>query len=117
MALALPEAAVLAAQLSGALVTAIKSEERESTMTPAALAQAGQLYAAHCAACHGAQGQGIPGGSAPSLGNARDLQQVRAMISNGAVEMPAFALRLSAQDIELLSAFVVGGLPSNAAVE
>jgi mono/diheme cytochrome c family protein len=49
--------------------------------------------------------------------NARDLQQVRAMISSGAVEMPAFALRLSAQDIDLLSQFVVDGLLSSAALE
>ncbi|MDP2091535.1 MAG: cytochrome c, partial [Pseudohongiella sp.] len=80
-----------------------------STLTPDESARAGQLYAAQCAVCHGAQGQGIAGGSAPSLRNARDQQQVRAMINNGAVEMPAFALRLAADDIELLSRYVSEG--------
>jgi quinoprotein glucose dehydrogenase len=117
VALALPGAAVSAAQLPTALVSGDQPDERPSTLSAVTLAQAGQLFAAHCAACHGIQGQGVPGGSAPSLVNARDLQQVRAMISSGAVEMPAFALRLSAQDIDLLSQFVVDGLLSSAALE
>ena len=109
VALALPQALTLITQASAASDTGTQRVVDVSTLTPDELARAGSLYAAQCAVCHGAQGQGTAGGTAPSLRNARDQQQVRAMINNGAVEMPAFALRLAADDIELLSRYVSEG--------
>lgn len=105
VALALPDAVtefaderVLVPRGSGTLPQiALSGEER---------AAAAQQFARLCATCHGDEGQGIRGGSAPALVNLSDPAQIGSIIARGAVEMPAFALQLDATDIEVLSRYV-----------
>ncbi len=65
-----------------------------------------QLYAASCALCHGANGEG---GSAPALvGNARaaDVANVQNIITYGRGMMPGFSATLTAEQIEAVTRFV-----------
>ena len=78
--------------------------------TPEQLATGRQLYAANCAMCHGAAGQGIQGGSAPPLTATGTLTVVVNFITRGAPEMPGFSATLSAQQIDALARFVKVGL-------
>lgn len=88
-----------AAGLSGAE----RAEAALASGTPDAIAAVGQdLYARHCALCHGAQAQG---GSGPRLaGNARSAQQanVRSAITFGRGIMPGFGAILGDPEIEVL---------------
>lgn len=73
--------------------------------------QGENLYAQHCAACHGAAGQG---GIGPALTGAdfsygRSAEAVAESIRNGRPGgMPAFGNQLSAAEIDALTAFVLG---------
>lgn len=69
-----------------------------------------QLFVQHCAVCHGQDGSGIEGGTAPGLSRQSNRSAVATMIQRGGVEMPAFDSRLSPSDIELLAAFVVSAI-------
>lgn len=65
-----------------------------------------ELYAQHCAACHGVAGQG---GSGPVLiGNSISADKVRVtqIITNGKGLMPAFEFRLSEEEIAAIADFV-----------
>jgi tetratricopeptide (TPR) repeat protein len=65
-----------------------------------------QLYAQHCAVCHGAAGQG---GSGPALaGNSRaaDAANVQNLITYGRGTMPGFSATLTPEQIETLTQFV-----------
>jgi quinoprotein glucose dehydrogenase len=66
----------------------------------------GDLFAWLCVSCHGDQGRGIPGGSAPSLLNAGSVDSIKQIIQNGGVEMPAYQLQLTEQEMSLLSRYV-----------
>lgn len=113
VALALPEA-VAKARLQGGSVEAPDATRSESVatrvdaaaMSDQARQQAAELFASYCAICHGVQGEGITGGSAPALLNAGEASRIAAIIRNGGVEMPAFTLLLNEQQIDLLTSFV-----------
>jgi mono/diheme cytochrome c family protein len=92
-----------AAGVSGATATAA-AERVEATEVQLATGQ--QVYGQNCAICHGAQGQGIPGGSAPQLRNAAALADVKNIISRGSAEMPGFAASLSPDQIDAVARFV-----------
>ena len=77
------------------------------TLTSAERAAAAQQFALMCATCHGEQGRGISGGSAPALTNPNGLAQIRNIIESGGVEMPAFGLQLDDTDVSLLARYVV----------
>jgi glucose dehydrogenase len=64
------------------------------------------LYARLCAACHGVDGRGIVGGSAPSLLVARSVDDIQQVMRNGGVEMPAFQAQLNDAEILILSRYV-----------
>ena len=80
-----------------------KSEEEQQ-------AEAGKLYAQHCAACHGSDGGG---GIGPSLKDdkyryGRDLAAVSESIEKGRPGgMPGFGNQLSAAQIEALANYVI----------
>ena len=93
-------------------------------VAPAALAQttdSGQdVYTATCARCHGADGLGVPNKYPPLAGNpdASDHDFVVDVVTNGLSgkeilgvtytrDMPAFGNRLSADEIQQVSAYVV----------
>jgi mono/diheme cytochrome c family protein/DNA-binding beta-propeller fold protein YncE len=76
---------------------------------------AGQLYAEHCASCHGAErlgGQG-PALLPQNLGRLTGSRLV-SVIADGrpATQMPAFADRLASPDIDALAKYVSAPLPS-----
>ncbi|MBC53178.1 MAG: pyrroloquinoline quinone-dependent dehydrogenase [Gammaproteobacteria bacterium] len=106
VALALPGAVTRFAEEPVALqdmsgrASAIELTEQQYTA-------AAQQFLQMCATCHGEQGQGLDGGSAPALMNLPDPASVRTIIERGGVEMPAFALQLDETDIDLLARYVV----------
>ena len=74
-----------------------------------------QLYAAHCATCHGATGQG---GSAPPLAGNRNAERqanVLEIIRFGRGLMPGFGPTLGDDEIERVADFVVTTLAPRAA--
>lgn len=64
-----------------------------------------ELFAQHCEACHGPEGEGA---SAPSLHNPqlKDEQRVHDQIVNGGGGMPPFGSQLSDTEIDDLTAYV-----------
>jgi cytochrome c oxidase cbb3-type subunit 3 len=69
-----------------------------------------ELYASHCAACHGAEGKGGigPDLSQPEFKFGRTMEAAAESIRNGRPGgMPAFGNQLSAGEIENLAAFVL----------
>lgn len=86
----------------------------EVALTDDEYEEAAKNFARLCASCHGEQGQGVIGGSAPALLNLADPALNVSIIERGGVEMPAFALQLNDADIELLARYVSvlsGGQP------
>lgn len=65
-----------------------------------------ELYAANCAICHGAQGQGGSGPRLAGNGRAADPTIARGLIRLGRGLMPSFNARLSEAEIELLARWV-----------
>ncbi len=74
-----------------------------------ARAEAAQLYARHCAVCHGASGEG---GIGPALDTeeyiyGRDVEAVRVSIADGRPRgMPPFGAQLSAAQLQALTDYV-----------
>jgi len=72
----------------------------------------GRLYAANCAACHGAERQGDPQQVYPSLINVKDklsTNQMSDIVKNGKGVMPGFA-QLSLDESRAIIAFVRGDI-------
>ncbi|HXV22276.1 MAG TPA: c-type cytochrome [Desulfuromonadales bacterium] len=77
---------------------------------PADTAAGKELYASHCAACHGAEGKGGigPDLTRPDYKYGRTPEAVAESIRNGRpAGMPAFGSQLSAAETESLTAFVL----------
>jgi quinoprotein glucose dehydrogenase len=72
-----------------------------------ALADGRALFAQTCAACHGGDGRGVPGGPAPALSASLGLEDVRSAVVNGAPEMPGLGAVLSPDQIDAVSAYVL----------
>lgn len=64
------------------------------------------VFAANCASCHGADGTGGVGPDLTSLAAAADPAVVAKQVKNGGTIMPAFAGRLSDQEIQDVAAYV-----------
>jgi cytochrome c553 len=75
---------------------------QEATEGDAAAGEA--VFAANCSGCHGAQGTGGNGG--PDLSSVTDFERVTTQVTNGGGGMPAFGDRLSAEQIQAVSAYV-----------
>jgi quinohemoprotein ethanol dehydrogenase len=76
----------------------------ESAASGAANPERGRkVFADSCSACHGASGEG---GHAPALSGLRDLERIAQAVRNGGSQMPAFASRLSEQQIRDVAAYV-----------
>jgi quinoprotein glucose dehydrogenase len=69
-----------------------------------------QIFASHCAICHGGGGEGVAGGP-PALTSVRDEAKVRQMVTKGGVQMPAMQSVLTEQQIHEVSEYVAAGLP------
>lgn len=83
----------------------------EAPAAPAAAAvDAAALYAARCAGCHGATGEGAfgPDLTAGSYKYGRDREAVHSSIANGRPKsMPGFAGSLSAGEIDALTTYIL----------
>lgn len=66
-----------------------------------------RLYAANCATCHGAAGEGGSGPRLAGSARARDEANVRDAIRYGRGMMPGFGASLSADELEALTRYVV----------
>jgi len=77
-------------------------------------AEAAQLYAAKCNACHGKDGKGTPVGlkmGAPDLTTLKAPEaEVVAAITNGKGKMTGFKGKISDDEIKALAKFVKAGL-------
>lgn len=90
------------------------SVEKTNAASFAARQNGKDLYAQHCARCHGADGRGkttlgktfkAPDLTNPAIHRRSDARFTRS-IKNGRGNMPAFSRKLSAQDIIALIAYV-----------
>jgi mono/diheme cytochrome c family protein len=104
VALALPGARVTAPAAAPSAAATAPAERVDATAAQLAMGQ--QVYADRCAACHGAQGQGVPGGSAPALRSTASLNDVKNMITRGSAEMPGLAAVLTPEQIDAAARFV-----------
>ncbi|MHB8868549.1 MAG: c-type cytochrome [Thermoleophilia bacterium] len=77
----------------------------ETTADGGNTVDAAALYSANCESCHGADGSGNIG---PDLRTHDDAAAVATQIAQGGGAMPAFADKLSADEIAALADFVVG---------
>ena len=88
------------------------TEQQVAAAGPSVLsAVGGSVYAAKCAACHGAAGQGGGHGTFPALAgdalvNTADASGMIALIEHGRTMMPAWKGQLSAGDIAAVATFV-----------
>ncbi len=69
-----------------------------------------QIFATHCAICHGGGGAGVAGG-APALTSLRDAAAIRQRVAKGGVQMPAMQTLLTQEQIRDVSEYVAAGLP------
>jgi quinoprotein glucose dehydrogenase len=67
------------------------------------------IYARSCSSCHGSNGEGIAGSTSPLTG-LKDLNQIRRVVANGSVKMPAMQTMLTKSQIELVSRFIIEGM-------
>lgn len=83
----------------------------QAAVPPVAASPSGtQLFAANCARCHGAQGNGGSGPRLAGSGRARNETSVRDAIRHGRGMMPGFRSHLADDEIEQLTRYVVGTL-------
>jgi polyvinyl alcohol dehydrogenase (cytochrome) len=64
------------------------------------------LYAANCAACHGADGSGGAGPDLRGIGEMHTLDELIQVITNGRGDMPAWNTTLSAEEIRAVATYV-----------
>ncbi|HEY5754597.1 MAG TPA: PQQ-binding-like beta-propeller repeat protein [Steroidobacter sp.] len=79
-------------------------------MSDADVASGRALFAQHCAACHGAKGEGVNDGAPPLIGQ-NELEKVLYKVRMGGVQMPPMQTLLNDKQIHDISSFVVAGLP------
>ncbi|ALO47263.1 PQQ-binding-like beta-propeller repeat protein [Pseudohongiella spirulinae] len=115
VALALPDAAARASSaqnIQQAPADSGATTQPLPDLTPEQHRLGEQVYTQYCVACHGVDGQGVNGGSAPSIRSIRNLQSIQQMVSRGGVEMPAFALQINENQIDAVSRYVAVVLSS-----
>jgi len=81
----------------------------ETTVSPDATggsADGAALFAANCAVCHGAEGQGGNGPDIRPLADA-DKDRIVKQVTNGGKSMPPFGGQLSAAEIDTVAAYVI----------
>jgi len=81
----------------------------ETTVTPddgGGGADGAAIFAANCAVCHGAEGQGVSGPDIRPLGDG-DTARVVTQITDGGTAMPPFGGQLSAADIDAVAAYAI----------
>jgi quinoprotein glucose dehydrogenase len=72
-----------------------------------------QIFASHCAICHGRGGEGVAGGP-PALTSLRDAAVISERVAKGGVQMPAMRTVLTEEQIRDVSDYVAAGLPPQA---
>ncbi len=89
--------------------TTTSTSTTTTTLGPGGTVDGGAVYAANCAICHGASGEGD---SAPSLqASAVSFSEMVDIVTNGVGEMPGFAGALSPDEIQAVSAFSLAFQP------
>ncbi|MHB1344197.1 MAG: c-type cytochrome [Thermoleophilia bacterium] len=98
-------AATLAGCGSDSTTATTAAPVTETTADGGNTVDAAALYSANCESCHGADGSGNIG---PDLRALDDAAVIATQIEQGGGSMPAFADKLSADEIGALADFVVG---------
>ena len=89
--------------------TTTSTSTTTTTLGPGGTVDGGAVYAANCAICHGASGEGDSG---PSLqASAVSFSEMVDIVTNGVGEMPGFAGALSQDEIQAVSAFSLAFQP------
>ena len=88
----------------------IKAAAQAVSATPQELALGKAKFDVTCAACHGPNGAGLQGSSAPPLTNRTDYANISRVITGGQGEMPSLAAMLQPAEIEAISKYVVKSL-------
>jgi mono/diheme cytochrome c family protein len=100
-----------AAPTTATSTTAAPTTTTAAPTTTAAELSPAELYAANCARCHGDE---LEGGIGPALGpgghaHGHSDAELIAIVTDGKNDMPAFADKLTEQQISDLIAFIRGG--------
>jgi quinoprotein glucose dehydrogenase len=109
VALALPDAAPSQAAAPPAVSTPPPAV-RGPAPSAETIGKGRQIFANHCAICHGRGGEGVAGG-APALTSLRDAAAIRERVAKGGVQMPAMRTLLTEDQIRDVSDYVAAGLP------
>lgn len=80
------------------------------TATPEELALGKAKFDGLCASCHGPNGAGMPGSSAPPLTGRTDHANIARVIAQGQGEMPALAAMFTAPEMDAIAKYVVKSL-------
>lgn len=84
-----------------------KAAAQAVTATPEELALGKAKFDTTCAMCHGPNGAGLQGGSAPPLSNRTDFANIARVITSGQGEMPSLAALLQPKEIDAIAKYVV----------
>ncbi len=87
-----------------------KAAAQAVSATPEELALGKSKFDVTCAACHGPNGAGLRGSSAPPLTNRTDFANISRVITGGQGEMPSLAAMLQPSEIEAIAKYVVKSL-------
>ncbi len=105
LVIVLAMAAALAGCGGDSATTTTAAPATETTADAGSMVDPAALYTANCESCHGADGSGNIG---PDLRTLDDAAAVATQIEQGGGAMPAFADKLSTDEISALADFVVG---------
>lgn len=91
------------------------SAQPAANVDPALLEKGKEIYEAHCAACHGAEGQGMPPAFPALAGNAnlQDAQMILNVVKNGRGAMPAVGANFSEEELVAVATYIRNSFGNN----
>lgn len=91
------------------------SAQPVANVDPALLEKGKSIYEANCAACHGANGQGMPPVMPALAGNAnlQDAQMILNVVKNGRGAMPAVGANFSEEELVAVATYIRNSFGNN----
>lgn len=86
-----------------------------ASVDPALMEKGKSIYEANCAACHGADGQGMPPVMPALAGNAnlKDAQMILSVVKNGRGAMPPVGAAFSEEDLKAVATYIRNSFGNN----